>query len=289
MIVSEVRRRGVGTGRLPATGQASGRWRLPREFPGCGRHVHTADTDAVFVRQPVRCPLELAVCQTKIRHSEWAQRTHDQDHHPQSQRVLGRGIQRPKHPRAPIVTDGNMRLVGLSQPFFVPSRAENINDYGRRIKRTRRLDPAARPTKRPACSAPSSNTPAHDAGHEGQHTRRHEVPAASGHIDRPSDSEEKPGPAMSIVSEEDSERNVTDGEEEEEEKTICVLVVEGNQINQKLVVKVLQLEKVQEISVAEDGLQAVDKVKEAMAKDRKFDIIFMDIQVLSSRLPMVLC
>lgn len=94
---------------------------------------------------------------------------------------------------------------------------------------------------------------------------------------------------MSIVSEEDSERNVTDNEEQEEDKTIRILVVEDNKINQKLVVKMLQLEKVQEITVAEDGLQAVDKVKEVMAKDEMFDIIFIDIQVLSSPLPMVLC
>ena len=99
-------------------------------------------------------------------------------------------------------------------------------------------------------------------------------------IDGPSDSEGARG--VDRV----GERNVTD-EEEDEDKTIRVLVVEDNQINQKLVVKVLQLEKVQEISVDEDGLQAVDKVKEVMAKDKKFDI-FMDIQVLFFPLPMVL-
>jgi hypothetical protein len=53
-------------------------------------------------------------------------------------------------------------------------------------------------------------------------------------IDGPSDSEEKSGPGVSIVSEEVSERHVTD---EEEGKVIRVLVVEDNKINQKLVVK----------------------------------------------------
>jgi len=186
--------------------------------------------------------------------------------------------------------------VGLSQPFFVPSGAESMNDY----RMADRADATARssgeadeeagkhvqhhPATHPPMMTPVTevNTPGTMKG-----PPRTEFPM---HIDGHSDSEEKPGPKVSIVTEEDSERNVTDDEEEEEEdKTIRVLVVEDNQINQKLVVKVLQLEKVQEISVAEDGLQAVDKVKEVMAKDKKFDIIFMDIQVLSFPLPMVLC
>jgi len=196
---------------------------------------------------------------------------------------------------ARTASDGNMRLVGLSQPFFVPSRAENMNDYG--------MADQADATARSSCEADEEagkHVQHHPATHPPLMTPVMEVNTPGimkgppltefpMRIDGPSDSEENPGPGGSIVSEEDSERNVTDEEEEEEDKTIRVLVVEDNQINQKLVVKVLQLEKVQEISVAEDGLQAVDKVKEVMAKDKQFDIIFMDIQVLSSRLPVVLC
>jgi hypothetical protein len=103
-------------------------------------------------------------------------------------------------------------------------------------------------------------------------------------VDGPADSEEKSGPGVSIVSEEVSERNLTD-DEEEGDKTIRVLVVEDNKINQKLVVEVLQLEKVQQITVAEDGLQAVDKVKEVMARVRGSTSSSWTsmIQVLSSR------
>ena len=186
-----------------------------------------------------------------------------------------------------------MRLVGLSRPFFVPRRGESMKDYGMAdqadatARSSGEADEGARehvqhhPAAYPPTMTPATgvNTPGTMKG-----PPRTEFPMR---IDGPSDSEEKPGPGVSIVSEEDSERNATDGKEED--KTIRVLVVEDNQINQKLVVKVLQLEKVQEISVAEDGPQAADKVKEVMAKDEKFDIIFMDIQVLSFPLPMVLC
>jgi osomolarity two-component system sensor histidine kinase SLN1 len=195
---------------------------------------------------------------------------------------------------APTAPDGNMRLVGLSQPFFVPSRAESMNDYGMAdqadatARSSGEADEGAgkqvqhHPPTHPPMMTPVTEvtTPGTTPG-TGKGPPRTEFPMR---VDGPSDSEGKSGPGVSIVSEEVSERNVTDEEEEEEEedKTIRVLVVEDNKINQKLVVKVLQLEKVQEITVAEDGLQAVDKVKEVMAKGERFDIIFMDIQVLSS-------
>ena len=60
---------------------------------------------------------------------------------------------------------------------------------------------------------------------------------------------------------------------------IRVLVAEDNGINQKLVVKMLELEGVAEATVAEDGREAIDRVKEAMDRGKEFDIIFMDIQV----------
>jgi osomolarity two-component system sensor histidine kinase SLN1 len=185
-----------------------------------------------------------------------------------------------------------MRLVGLSQPFFVPSRAESMNDYGMADQADATAtssgeadEGAGKQVQHHPPTHPPMMTPVTEVTTPGtaKGPPRTEFPMR---VDGPSDSEEKSGPGVSIVSEKVSERNVTDDddeeEEEEEDKTIRVLVVEDNKINQKLVVKVLQLEKVQEITVAEDGLQAVGKAKEVMAKGERFDIIFMDIQVLSS-------
>lgn len=193
---------------------------------------------------------------------------------------------------APTAQDGNMRLVGLSQPFFVPSRAESMNEFEMADQQEGMTsasddsddDGSGKQAQHPSphLPHPPMMTPVVEVTTPGtmKGSTRMEFPMRS---DGPSDSEEKPGPGVSIVSEEDEEeeRQETDDEDEEEEedKTIRCLVVEDNKINQKLVVKVLQLEKVQEITVAEDGVQAVDKVKEVMAKGSKFDIIFMDIQV----------
>lgn len=67
---------------------------------------------------------------------------------------------------------------------------------------------------------------------------------------------------------------------EAEDTSIRVLVAEDNGINQKLAVKMLQLEGVGDITVAEDGQEAIDRVREVMDRGKEFDIIFMDIQVL---------
>lgn len=55
-----------------------------------------------------------------------------------------------------------------------------------------------------------------------------------------------------------------------------VLVVEDNKVNQEVLIRMLKLEGLKEISIASDGLQAVDAVKNSVSP---FDIIFMDIQM----------
>ena len=188
---------------------------------------------------------------------------------------------------APTAQDGNMRLVGLSQPFFVPSKAKSMNEFDMTDEQQGGLtsthdgsdDGAGKQVQHPSAHPPMM-TPVTEVNTPGtmKSPARTDFPMRG---DGPSDIE-SPGPGVSFVSEEESERQGTDEEEEtEEDKTIRCLVVEDNRINQKLVVKVLQLEKVQEITLAEDGVEAVDRVREAMAKGVKFDIIFMDIQVLS--------
>lgn len=62
---------------------------------------------------------------------------------------------------------------------------------------------------------------------------------------------------------------------------IRVLVAEDNQVNQEVVLRMLKLEDVYDVTVAKDGQEALDLVKESMtAKDgRPFNLIFMDVQM----------
>jgi osomolarity two-component system sensor histidine kinase SLN1 len=155
--------------------------------------------------------------------------------------------------------DGNLRLVGLSQPFFVPSRAESENDFP--------LADAPPPPhndtdpQHPMTPVTEVDTPS--CSLIGPQSRKFEFSIAG---DGPSDTRKK--------LEEDLQ-----AEGQGDAVVIRVLVAEDNKINQKLVVKVLQLEGVNEVTVAEDGREAVDRVKEVMDQSREFDIIFMDIQV----------
>ncbi|RVD84748.1 uncharacterized protein DFL_006474 [Arthrobotrys flagrans] len=60
---------------------------------------------------------------------------------------------------------------------------------------------------------------------------------------------------------------------------IKVLVAEDNRVNIQVIKKMLKLEAISDITLAEDGAVAVSKVREALAVGEKFDIIFMDIQM----------
>lgn len=61
-----------------------------------------------------------------------------------------------------------------------------------------------------------------------------------------------------------------------------ILVVEDNKVNQEVIVRMLKLEKISSVILAEDGLQAVDKVRESMSSNGAEDtisLVFMDIQM----------
>ncbi|KAJ8607442.1 hypothetical protein MRB53_040292 [Persea americana] len=66
---------------------------------------------------------------------------------------------------------------------------------------------------------------------------------------------------------------------------IRVLVAEDNQVNQEVVLRMLKLEDIYDVTVAKDGQEALDFVKESMQSDadnpscRPFDLIFMDVQM----------
>ncbi|EWC43752.1 hypothetical protein DRE_07370 [Drechslerella stenobrocha 248] len=61
--------------------------------------------------------------------------------------------------------------------------------------------------------------------------------------------------------------------------SIKVLVAEDNRVNIQVIKKMLRLEAVTDVTMAEDGAVAVQKVREALSTGKKFDIILMDIQM----------
>ncbi|KAF2127900.1 hypothetical protein P153DRAFT_318963 [Dothidotthia symphoricarpi CBS 119687] len=60
---------------------------------------------------------------------------------------------------------------------------------------------------------------------------------------------------------------------------IKVLVAEDNKTNQEVVLRMLKLEDVYDVTVAKDGQEALDRVKESMERHQPFNLIFMDVQM----------
>ncbi|KAI9837101.1 MAG: hypothetical protein M1819_000752 [Sarea resinae] len=60
---------------------------------------------------------------------------------------------------------------------------------------------------------------------------------------------------------------------------IRVLVAEDNKVNQEVVLRMLKLEDIYDVTVAKDGQEALDMVKESMNQGQLYNLIFMDIQM----------
>ncbi|EME82950.1 uncharacterized protein MYCFIDRAFT_58316 [Pseudocercospora fijiensis CIRAD86] len=61
---------------------------------------------------------------------------------------------------------------------------------------------------------------------------------------------------------------------------IRVLVAEDNKVNQEVVLRMLKLEDIYDVTVAKDGQEALDIVKDTMAsKGQPFNLIFMDVHM----------
>lgn len=58
-----------------------------------------------------------------------------------------------------------------------------------------------------------------------------------------------------------------------------VLIVEDNHVNKEVMTRMLNLEGIRDVSVAVDGLKAVEAVEEILKKGEVFDVIFMDVQM----------
>ncbi|KAI9817186.1 MAG: Histidine kinase [Pycnora praestabilis] len=60
---------------------------------------------------------------------------------------------------------------------------------------------------------------------------------------------------------------------------IRVLVAEDNKVNQEVVLRMLKLEDIYDVTVAKDGQEAFEMVKQSMESQTLFNLIFMDIQM----------
>jgi osomolarity two-component system sensor histidine kinase SLN1 len=60
---------------------------------------------------------------------------------------------------------------------------------------------------------------------------------------------------------------------------VKVLVAEDNKTNQEVVLRMLKLEDVYDVTVAKDGQEALDRVKESMESHTPYNLIFMDVQM----------
>jgi osomolarity two-component system sensor histidine kinase SLN1 len=60
---------------------------------------------------------------------------------------------------------------------------------------------------------------------------------------------------------------------------VKVLVAEDNKTNQEVVLRMLKLEDVYDVTVAKDGQEALDKVRESMERNNPYNLIFMDVQM----------
>lgn len=63
------------------------------------------------------------------------------------------------------------------------------------------------------------------------------------------------------------------------EERARILVAEDNIVNQQVIRRMLKLEDIPHIVLANDGEVAVQKVREAMAQQKPFDLVFMDVQM----------
>ncbi|ETN37525.1 uncharacterized protein HMPREF1541_07147 [Cyphellophora europaea CBS 101466] len=63
-------------------------------------------------------------------------------------------------------------------------------------------------------------------------------------------------------------------------KKVRVLVAEDNPVNQEVVLRMLKLEDVYDVTIAKDGQEAFDKVRDSMRHGHeRFDLVFMDVQM----------
>lgn len=68
-------------------------------------------------------------------------------------------------------------------------------------------------------------------------------------------------------------------DDDKNETSVKILVVEDNHVNQEVIKRMLNLEGIENIELACDGQEAFDKVKELTSKGENYNMIFMDVQM----------
>lgn len=103
-----------------------------------------------------------------------------------------------------------------------------------------------------------------------KHRSRHEGPG-SVNLDRP---------FLQSTGTATSSRNIpTVKDDDKNETSVKILVVEDNHVNQEVIKRMLNLEGIENIELACDGQEAFDKVKELTSKGENYSMIFMDVQM----------
>ncbi|KIX04550.1 uncharacterized protein Z518_05420 [Rhinocladiella mackenziei CBS 650.93] len=76
-----------------------------------------------------------------------------------------------------------------------------------------------------------------------------------------------------------NEMKKVESEAAQKGRKVRVLVAEDNKVNQEVVLRMLRLEDVYDVTIAKDGQEAFEKVRESMFSGERFDLVFMDVQM----------
>jgi osomolarity two-component system sensor histidine kinase SLN1 len=64
-----------------------------------------------------------------------------------------------------------------------------------------------------------------------------------------------------------------------EERKLRILIAEDNKTNQMVLLRMLRMEKITHVDVAQDGKQALEMVKRGIERQTEYDLILMDVQM----------
>lgn len=121
------------------------------------------------------------------------------------------------------------------------------------------------------CSASPKQVADSAAGHG-------EVPRVIGLTQPYMTTEVRPAPPHTVSSELKLMRKA-ETEAAKQGSKVKVLVAEDNKINQEVVLRMLKLEDVYDVTIAKDGQEAYDRVRESMENGERYHLIFMDVQM----------
>lgn len=76
-----------------------------------------------------------------------------------------------------------------------------------------------------------------------------------------------------------SHENCSPDDEDDGGLNLRVLVADDNKTNQMVAVKMLRLQRISQVAIAEDGQEAYDMVKTSLVQNVPYDLIFMDVQM----------